>query len=62
MTTLHLNAPAGRAAAKPASAPGALTAARLKVTVVLNAAELLTSQRPTGNPAAPCTSICRGAR
>jgi hypothetical protein len=43
-TTLH--APA----ASPTPSPGTLTASRLKVTVVLNAAELLRVPAPDGKP------------
>jgi hypothetical protein len=50
MTALHLNTPAGRAIANPAPEPGVLAASRLKVTVVLTAAEVLTIPAPEGKP------------
>jgi hypothetical protein len=48
--TFHLNVPPGHTTARAASPPGTLTASRLKVTVVLNAAELLTVPAPEGKP------------
>jgi hypothetical protein len=48
-TTFHLNAPPGHTTAGPAPGPGTLTASRLKVTVVLNAAELAVPA-PEGKP------------
>lgn len=49
-TTFHLNAPPGRVSTVNTTKPGTLTAQRLKVTLVLNASELLSIPAPDGKP------------